>query len=61
MIFETKSRLYDHLEDLLVKGFPARNYEVVRLSDIQPLLETARALLMIERGKDPILPKGFVA
>lgn len=55
---DIRADLFDHLEDILAQGWPTGRTSI-ELNDLGPLMDTARALLMIERGVDPILPKGF--
>lgn len=56
---DIKEDLFDHLEDVLVAGFRIDSEGRAKVDDIQPILETARALLMAWRGVEPFLPRGF--
>lgn len=48
---------FDALEDALVAGFGADSQGRVSLDDVMPLMEAARAVLMIHRGKEPLMPR----
>ncbi len=48
---------FDALEDALVAGFSADSDGRVAIDEIMPLLEAARAVLMIHRGVKPLMPK----
>ena len=52
---------FDMLEDALIAGFPVNEDLMVDVGDLEALMETARAVLVIERGVEPIMPRGAPA
>jgi hypothetical protein len=52
---------FDALEDALVKGWRADERGRVALDDVMPLMEAARAVLMIHRGVEPLMPRRSAA
>jgi hypothetical protein len=48
---------FDALEDALVAGFRGDAEGRVSIDAIMPLLEAARAVLMLYRGVEPLMPK----
>lgn len=47
---------FDALEDILVRGFHFDSNDRVPMKDVGALLDAARAVLMIHRGVEPIMP-----
>jgi hypothetical protein len=48
---------FDALEDALVAGLRADGEGRVAIDDVMPLMEAARAVLMIHRGIEPLMPQ----
>lgn len=57
MIPDKQAEAFDALEDALVSGFTADERGRVSLDAIMPLMEAARAVLMIHRGVEPLMPR----
>jgi hypothetical protein len=56
-----KQEAFDALEDALAGGLHADDRGRVSLDDVMPLMEAARAVLMIHRGVEPLMPRRSAA
>jgi hypothetical protein len=53
-----ENEAFDALEDALAAGFGCSGDNFyVHIEDIMPLMEAARAVLMIHRGVKPLMPQ----
>lgn len=60
MTDERYDLLFDTLEDALAKGFPTHGTRV-EVADLGQIMDTSRALLMLWRGVEPIMPRSMPA
>lgn len=56
-----KEEAFDALEDALAYGLSFDNEGRVSLDAVMPLMEAARAVLMIHRGVPPLMPRKSAA
>lgn len=61
MKIDKNEQAFDALEDALVAGLHADSEGRVSIDGVMPLLEAARAVLMIHRGVEPLMPKRSAA